>query len=120
MEVGLVVLCLSRMINTCIFITLAAAKREGAVLCDGDDGVKDWKRWHSSIISFTNRHTHSQRRYSTTWAHTSYISHCLTDAMWGAMDFKPKQQARMHLLLCFVVCVQAEPGAVLYHKGKGR
>lgn len=62
MEVGLVVLCRSRMINTCIFITLAVAKREAAVLCDGDDSVKDWKRWHSLIISFTNRHTHSQRR----------------------------------------------------------
>ncbi len=63
MEVGLVVLCFSRMINTCIFITPAIATPEGAIQRNNDDSVKCWKSWHCAIISFTNLYIHTHIQY---------------------------------------------------------
>ena len=83
MEVGLVVLCFPRKINTCIFITLAIAMPEGAVQRNNDDSVESWRSWHGAIISFTDLHidadvyltgSHFFKEgiigYFTTWVYT--------------------------------------------------
>lgn len=77
-EVGLVVLCFLRTINTFIFITMAIAMPEGAIQCSNDDREKCWKGWHSPIISFTNLYILLRERLQTTRKMYRLTVHSLT------------------------------------------